>query len=197
MADTIYRLLCATPWRRRCASAMVGLLVAAATTSTWWGFHVPGPRHYPMWVYGAILSFIAGGSVTFLTHLLLWLWHKEHEVLHRCQAYRAQQVTVVLEMSDRVRNALQVICHAGWIPKDAELFAMVQDSVTKIESELRQLVNECDHASHEPPGHGGIEPAACASCLPMNFERRGNAAFGLGQTPEASRVVRGEDHARI
>jgi hypothetical protein len=160
VAETVYCLLCATSWRRRCASTMFGVLLAAATTSTWWGFHVPGPRHHPMWVYGAILSFITGGGVTFLTHLLLWFWYKEHETLRRYQAYHAQQVSVVLEMSDRVRNALQVICHAGWMPKDADLFAMVQDSVARIESELRHLVNECDHANHESPGHGGIEPAA-------------------------------------
>ncbi len=154
MAETLYRLLCTSVWRRWAASIVVGLLLAAITLLTWWEFHVPGPRHFPLWVYGTLLSLITGGSGAGVTHLLLWLWYAEHEVLRRCQAYRTEQVTAVLEMSNNVRNALDVINQAGWLPKDAELYAMVQDSVARIESELRQLVKECDHATHEPPGHG-------------------------------------------
>ncbi len=156
MAETLYRLLCTSFLRRWIASLFIGFLLATITLSTWWDFHVAGPRHWPLWVYGALLSTITGASGTAITHLLLWLWYKEHEVLGRCQSYRTRQVTVVLEMSNNVRNALEVINQAGWIPKDAQLYAMVQDSILRIESELRQLVTNSDHASHEHSGHGRL-----------------------------------------
>ncbi len=154
MGEAVYRLLCTTRLRRLLASTIFGLLLASITIQTWWDFHVPGPRHLPVWVYGIILGAVTGIGVGAVVYFMLWLWYSEHEVMLRCAAYRAQRLAAVLEMSDRVRNALQVICNAGWTPRDAELYAMVQESVLRIDAELRRLINEHDYAMHEPPGHG-------------------------------------------
>ncbi len=178
MAESVYHLLCTTRLRRWLSSSIFGLLLAAITIQTWWDFHVPGPRHLPLWVYGLTLGAVTGIGSGGVVHFMLWLWYTEHEVIRRCEAYRAQRLSAVLEMSDHVRNSLQVICNASWTPQDAELYAMVKDSVARIDVELRRLVMECDHAMHEAPGHGVLSHQGLhVVCAPES--RRSEAARSL------------------
>jgi hypothetical protein len=91
--------------------------------------------------------------------VLLAAWNARHEAIEQRQADLHQNLSKLIRLNDRVRNALQTIAYASHAPSERELFQVLQESVASIERELRAITPE---ELQPPPDRLPKKPVASA-----------------------------------
>ncbi len=138
--DWLYRSCCTSPLRRALTVHLVWWAAALLFAALWWVIHVfRWVGDYPLWIWALLASLVAGAIAASFVWLLLQIIVVHQRAVDAHIAQLQMHMVALREHNERVRNHLETIAHAAFASNEQKLFAVLQQSVTGIERELRAI----------------------------------------------------------